>query len=75
MILKLKAIIYRHTGIYLAHKEQLDYMESREFWIAFYEMLDTVAKEDDLTLRDVQGLLIGMWQAKHGFYRKFKFSR
>jgi hypothetical protein len=61
-ILKIKAKLYQWTGIYLADSEELDYIKSKEFWRAF-------KKIKRLNDRDKQGLLIGLWQYKHGFYR------
>ena len=66
MILKLKAFIYRHTGIYLAHKEQLAYMESQEY----YDELNRISRRNMLRLYVASGILIGSWQAKHGFTRR-----
>lgn len=67
MILKLKAFIYQRTGLYLANKEELDYIISKEFWKAFTRII--TKKKNDMRPEDVQGLLIGMWQVKHGLYR------
>lgn len=69
-LLKLKAFIYQKTGIYLAHKEELEYISNKEFWMKFSKLISQ--KNWDMGLRDTQGLLIGLWQAKHGFYRKYK---
>lgn len=70
MLLKLKAWIYRRTGIYLAHKEELEYITSKVFWKSFRRIIGH--KKNDLGAETVQGLLIGMWQTKHGFYRTMK---
>ena len=70
MILKLKALIYRVTGIYLAHKEELEYITSED---ACQRMeLDLFNKDNDMLLYNLQGLYIGLWQAEHGFCRKYK---
>ena len=71
-MIKLKAWFYRKTGIYLAHKEELEYITSKEFWNEYRSMARI--KSNGLLGRDLQGLLIGCWQAKHGFYRSFKFK-
>jgi hypothetical protein len=71
MSLKLKSFIYRKTGIYLASKEELAYIKSREFWKDFLKILG----KDATNLGDVQGLLIGMWQAHHGFTRPYNRKR
>ena len=70
-LLKLKAFIYQKTGIYLASKEELDYVTSPQFWEAFKKLQQTKdwKKEDP---RNIQGVLIGSWQIKHGFYRTYK---
>lgn len=67
MFIKIKAFIYKKTGIYLAQKEELDYLKSKEFWKSFMKIASH--KKNDLAPRDIQGILIGLWQVKHGFYR------
>lgn len=68
MILKIKAWIYRQTGIYLASKEELEFITSKKAWKA----IKAISKDNrDMTLRDAQSLMIGMWQSPHGFYRSF----
>lgn len=69
-LLKIKAFIYQKTGIYLADKQELEYITSKAFWKEFIKIC--THKDNDMAPRDVQGLLIGMWQCKHGFYRAFK---
>lgn len=73
MILKLKAFIYQKTGIYLAHKEELEYITSKEFWKSFIKIVGH--KKNDMSPRNAQGLLIGLWQAKNGFVRAYKFKK
>ena len=65
-MLKLKAFIYKKTGIYLAHKEENDYINSYEYWEQFEKFLDP---EVGLTLAGTHGLVIGVWQANNGFTR------
>jgi hypothetical protein len=65
--MKLKAWIYQKTGIYLTHKEQLEYITSKVFWKQFMRIARR--KDNDRTPIQIQGLLIGLWQCKHGFYR------
>lgn len=72
-VLKIKAKIYRYAGIYLAHKEENDYLGSKEFWDKFCALL--THPENDLSMRGAQGLLIGIWQADHGFARPYKFKK
>lgn len=66
-LLKIKSFIYRHTGIFLAHGEELEYLQSDEYWYHMKKM--SKSKDDEMTPRNIQGLLIGLWQCKHGFYR------
>jgi len=70
IILKIKAWVYRRTGIYLAHKEELEYITSKIFWNEFRKIV--IVPENDLSLHDIQGLLIGYWQCNHGFARELK---
>ena len=64
-MLKLKVIIYRYAGIYLAYKEELEYITSEPYWKRFME----IAADDDCdySASDIQGILIGSWQAANGF--------
>lgn len=68
-ILKIKAKIYQYTGIYLAESEELDYLNSREFWKEF-DRMQKHNKENDISNRTLQGILIGTWQSKNGFTRQ-----
>ncbi len=68
-ILKLKSIIYKYTGWYLADSEELEYITSKEFWKEWRQIAS--AEDNDMSPRDIQGLLIGSWQAKHGFARRW----
>lgn len=70
MLLKIKAFIYQKTGVYLAQKEELDYITSKDFWKRFWKIF--LHKDNDMSGRDIQGLLIGLWQAKWGFTRVFR---
>lgn len=70
MIIRAKSWIYRKFGIYLAHKEELEYVTSKEFWKDIVKLYKH--KDNDMSFMDLQGLLIGMWQVKHKFYRKFR---
>lgn len=65
--MKKKAFIYQKTGFYLAGKEELEYLKSKEFWKRFNKIL--LNKKNDLEPRAIQSILIGLWQVKHGFYR------
>lgn len=72
MILKIKAKIYQWFGIYLANKEELEYIKSDEFWKEFKRIYKH--KDNDMSFSDIQGLLIGMWQcnSKHLFARPMR---
>jgi hypothetical protein len=66
-ILKLKSIIYRYLGIFLADREELEYVDSEIYWKQFMKIIKK--KSNDMSPRDIHGLLIGSWQAHHGFAR------
>lgn len=65
-ILKLKAFIYKLTGIYLADKEEATYINSAEFSKAVTKYL---AADPEENIEFIRSLLIGEWQIEHGFYR------
>lgn len=67
MSLKIKAAIFRYTGIFLAYKEQSEYLESDEFWTSYHNI--AFNPENDMNASNIQGMLIGCWQANYGFYR------
>jgi hypothetical protein len=71
--LKLKSLIYKYTGVYLAHKEENDYFDTDEYWEQFLKFL----KSEDLDMgpRNVHGLMVGMWQARYGFARPASFLK
>lgn len=73
-ILKLKAIIYKYTGWYLADKEENEYLQSKECWKSILKFAKGKDK-DFANPRNAQSLLIGMWQAKHGFSRPATFLK
>jgi len=66
-MIRIKAKLYQWFGIRLFYKEQLDYLESKEFWKAFMKIM--LNPKNDMSPINVQGLLIGLWQVKHGFAR------
>jgi hypothetical protein len=72
LALRIKAAIYRYTGIYLAHKEELEYVCSEDFWKRHSKL---VRSSNYVDSKNIQGLLIGMWQAKRGFYRPISDKR
>lgn len=65
--LRLKSTIYKYLGVYLAEKEENDYLQSKEFWKSWSKQM--AHPENDMSPRNVQGLMIGIWQADHGFTR------
>lgn len=79
MILRIKALIYRYTGIYLAYREEANLLASRAHRREFDRMYrEYLISKDNMHPLDIQGILIGSWQAKHGFTRVWansKFAR
>lgn len=74
--LQLKSYIYKYTGWYLAHEEENDYLQSKEFWKELKKILAN--PENDMSPRNASGLLLGLWQADHGFGRcmsNYKFKK
>jgi hypothetical protein len=72
LTLRIKSRIYRYTGFFLANSEQLEYVTSEEFWKEFSK----IAKhpKNDMSMYNIQGLLIGSWQAHHGFTRPWNYG-
>ena len=66
-MLKIKAIIYRYLGVFLAEKEEAEYIKSKDFWKEFDKI--SSHPENDIPSIGIQRILIGSWQANHGFYR------
>ena len=62
-----KAHVYRYFGIYLATTDENVYLQSKEFWSAFLEHINH--PENDMSPINIQGLLIGLWQAERGYCR------
>jgi hypothetical protein len=73
-ILKLKSLFYKYTGIFLAHKEENEYIDSPEYWKQFAKYLNN-SKLEDMSPRNVHGLMVGIWQCEHGFARPVSFLR
>lgn len=77
-MLKLKAFIYQTTGIFLASREQLDYVDSDEFWAFFQKELQEQMWQEEHRFygpRFIYGILVGSWQMKHGFVRGLWLTR
>lgn len=68
LILKIKSHIYRYTGVYLAYKEEAEFLTSDEFWDQFGKDLK-YAEKNSFNLQTVQGIILGMWQSKNNFVR------
>jgi len=73
MKLKIKAFIYRYTGIFLAQKEQDAHIQNQEVMTQIIKW--TKNPKMEMNLKDATGLAIGLWQTKHGFYRPISFLR
>lgn len=67
--LKFKSFVYRYFGIYLAYKQELDYIDSKDYWKSFMKIAKN--PKNDMSPRDIHGLLIGSWQCNHNFARQF----
>lgn len=72
MIIKIKSIIYQWTGIYLAHKEENEYLKSKDFWDSFNRFK---LNDESMSYRNVQGIVLGCWQVMNGFYREFNSKK
>jgi hypothetical protein len=70
-MMKLKSIVYRYTGIYLAKKEEAVYVASQEH----KDFVDRCAAfpEKDMDRDVAKDLSIGLWQSKHNFARPISF--
>lgn len=72
-LLKLKRLFYRYTGVYFGHKEENKYIDSKEYWDQFIKIAKN--PKNDMSLRDIHGLMVGMWQTNNGFTRPSKWMR
>ena len=69
-LLHFKSLIFRWTGTYLAHREENDYVNSEEYR---RECTRIMADPDhNVGPENCHDLLIGLWQARHGFTSKFR---
>lgn len=66
-LLKLKAKIYHYTGIYLAYREQCDYMESADY--LKYLTAPNGTDSEEFSIETKASLAVGLWQARHGFHK------
>lgn len=67
--LKLKSLIYRFTGLYLAQAEENEYMASVE---AYKKVRGLNKKDVGLPLNSARKLVIGLWQADNRFVREYQ---
>jgi hypothetical protein len=72
-MLKLKARIFWYFGIFLADREENDYLQSKEFWESFFKIYSD--PDNDMDVQDIQGLLLGLWEANYGFARPMSVLR
>ena len=69
-MLKIKSLIYRYFGIYLAEKEEIAYMRSKEGLREINEMALCLENQEI-----AQDIVLGTWQADNGFTRPLSFLR
>jgi hypothetical protein len=72
-MIKFWAFIYRLTGWYSLFARLAEYKNLKS-------NLDRVEKiyndpENDMSIKNIIGIEIGMWQAKHGFVRKLDIEK
>lgn len=71
-MIKFWAFIYRLTGWYSPYAHIAEYGFVRQ---NLQEFLDTYLNDEmDMSFKTIVDLNIGYWQAKHGFYRKYKWK-
>lgn len=71
-ILKLKSQVYRYTGIYLAEKEENEFLTSDAFWENFEKAIGSSKKNITSDyFKTIQGVYLGIWQSGNGFTRLF----
>jgi hypothetical protein len=68
LILKLKAIIYKYSGLYLAYKEQSRYVDTEGYWQDFERLTKTKPR---MSCENAHDLLIGLWQSHHRLVRPY----
>jgi len=71
MLLKFWAFVYRHTGYFSNYARLKEYEYIREVVLknlpSYYDL-----QQDDLTIENWVDINIGLWQARHGFYRSMR---
>jgi hypothetical protein len=71
MTLKLKAVIYRWTGIFLAKREEAEYLQRSDTQAKILEW--SADLKMDMSYEDAVGLAKGLWHMRHGFHRPLSF--
>ena len=71
-MIKFWAWIYRLTGWYSPFAELAEY---RYIKTKMDKIEERYENWGDISIDDAMGLEIGMWQAKHKFYRRWKNGR
>ena len=66
-----KVAAYRYFGVYLAHKEQCKYMESKDFLKSIRKL--AMNNKNTLGFEGIVGLLIGSWQIENKLSRATSF--
>lgn len=66
-VLHIKSFMYRYFGVFLANKEESEFLQSKEFWKSFLKIYKN--SKNDMSPSQIQGLLIGLWESDHGFGR------
>lgn len=62
----LKAKLYQYTGVYLAQKEEAEYLKSDLFWEEFTSFR---TNNPEYSYREAQDFLLGSWQGEVGLHR------
>jgi hypothetical protein len=73
MNLKLKSLIYRYTGVYLADHELREYINSPECKQSVTRRLSH--PDNDMSLDEANDLAIGLWDCRYGFTRPLSLLR
>lgn len=64
-MLKLKVKIFQYTGLYLATREELKHLTSKETIREIEKQFQD--PDNDFTLEELIDIEIGTWQLQHGF--------
>lgn len=69
----IKLAIYKYTGLYLFHKEENNYIDSDAHWKEFARIVEH--QKNNIGIRDVDRLLVSLWQAHNGIVRPLVLLR